>query len=78
MNHQPLEPLVHFVFIYYMAIHPGLRSIRITPEQLATLKSLNGRQLIHYACELTDYLNMEEKIEHLDWIVSKLCWQFCS
>lgn len=78
MNHQPLDPLVHFVFIYYMAVHPGFRSIRITPEQLATLKSLKGREQIHYACELTDYLSMEEKIEHLDWMVSKLSWQFCS
>ena len=78
MNHQPLEPLVHFVFIYYMAIHPGLHSIRITPEQLATLKSLNGRKRLSCYRAGTDSLNMEEKIEHLDWIVSKLSWQFCS
>lgn len=33
--------------------------------------------MIHYACELTDNLSMEDKIEHIDWMVSKLSWQFC-
>lgn len=66
MNPQPLDPLVNFVFLYYMAIPSSFRSIRFTSEQLTTLKSLKGREQIHYACELTDYLRMEDKIEHID------------
>lgn len=74
MNEQFLDPLVHFIFIYYMAVRPGLYSIRITPEQLATLKSLKEREQIHYACELTGCFHMEEKVKHLDWMVSGLSW----
>lgn len=50
MNHQPLDALVHFVFLFYMAVQPGFRSLRITPEQLEILKSLKGREQIHYSC----------------------------
>lgn len=59
-----------------MAVHPGFRSIRVTPEQLEKLKSLKGRELIKYACELTDFHHMEGKVKHVDWMVSKLSWQF--
>lgn len=74
MNHLPLDPLVHFIFIYYMAVRPGLHSIRITPKQLETLKSLKRCEQLHYACELTGCLHMEEKVKHLDWMVSGLSW----
>ena len=77
MDHQPSDPLIHFIFIYWMAVTPAYRSIRITPAQLEVLKSLKGLERIHYACELTDSLHMEDNIRHVDWMVSELSWQFC-
>lgn len=59
-----------------MAVQPGFRNLRITPEQLEILKSLKGREQIHYACELADFLHMEDKVKHLDWMVSGLSWQY--
>ena len=76
MELQPLDPLVHFVFIYYKAVTPRYFSIRVSPENLAKLKSLKGREQIHFACELTDFLRMEEYISHLDWMVSDLSWTY--
>ena len=51
-------------------------SKRVTPNELEKLKSLKGREQIHFACELTDFLRMEEYIEHLDWMVSDLSWSY--
>lgn len=76
MEYPPLDPLVHFVFIYYMAVHPGYRCKRITPEQLEKLRTLRDREQIHYACELTGFEH-EDKVKHLDWMVSRMSWQFC-
>ena len=76
MEIKPLDPLVHFIFIYYKAVSPMYFSKRVTPHDLEKLKSLKGRERIHFACELTDFLRMEEYIVHLDWMVSDLSWSY--
>lgn len=72
MTHQQINPLVHFIFIYYMAVTPKYISLRLPPEDIERLSSLRGRELIHLACELTDFLSMEDKIRHVDWVKSSL------
>lgn len=72
MEIKPLDHLVHFIFIYDMPVTPKYMSKRITPHDLEKLKSLKGREQIHFACELTDFLFMEPKIKLLDWMVSGL------
>lgn len=72
MNHKPLDPLVHFVFIWYAGVKPGYASIPLTSSQIDKLRSLNGRDLIHYACELNNKLSVEDKVKHVDWFQSTL------
>ena len=58
---KPLDPLVHFIFIYYKAVSPMYLSKRVTPNELEKLKSLKGSEQIHFAWELTDFLSVPER-----------------
>ncbi|MCM1139521.1 MAG: hypothetical protein NC453_13200 [Muribaculum sp.] len=62
--------LVHFVFIYTMAVTPGYKSLRLTPSQIEELKSLRGDAQRDKIITLCDKSHVADKIRHIDWMVS--------
>lgn len=68
MNLQPSDPLVHIIFVWRASVKPGLYSAHLPEATVDKLRTLRGRELIHFACELS----VEEDVKHVDWVKSTL------
>lgn len=72
MEIQPLDPLVHFIFIWDKAVAPKYVSKRITLEQLDILKNRSVEKQKEYICDLCNLSQMIDKVKVIDWMVSSL------
>ncbi len=72
MEIRPLDPLVHFIFIWDKAVAPKYVSKRITPEQLEILRNLSVEKQKDYICDLCELSPLKDKVKIIDWMVSTL------
>lgn len=50
-DHQQINPLVHFIFIYYMAVTPYYISLRLPLGDIERFNFVEGSGLIAGICE---------------------------